>query len=90
MRQHNLFIVVILAITVVVTATGVVYAKYASRRQFVELESLRTKRDAADVEWGKLQLEQSTWATHGRVERIAREKLNMRIPLVEEVKVIRP
>lgn len=90
MRQHNLFFVVILATAVVVTATGVVYAKYASRKQFVELESLRTKRDAADVEWGKLQLEQSTWATHGRVERIAREQLNMRIPLVEEVKVIRP
>ncbi len=90
MRQHGFILVVILSIAVVISATGVVYAKYASRKQFVELESLRTKRDAVDVEWGKLQLEQSTWATHGRVERIAREKLNMRIPLVGEVKVIRP
>ena len=90
MRQQEFLLVVILAVAVVVSATGVVYAKYASRKQFVELESLRTKSDAVDVEWGRLQLEQSTWATHGRVERIAREKLNMRIPLVEEVKVIRP
>jgi cell division protein FtsL len=90
MRQQEFLLVVILAIAVVVSATGVVYAKYASRKQFVELESLRAKSDAVDVEWGRLQLEQSTWATHGRVERIAREKLNMRIPLVEEVKVIRP
>ncbi len=90
MRRHGFFLVVILFLAVVISATGVVYAKYASRKQFVELESLRTKRDAVDVEWGKLQLEQSTWATHGRVERIAREKLNMRIPLVGEVKVIRP
>jgi cell division protein FtsL len=90
MRQQDFILVVILSIAVVVSATGVVYAKYASRKQFVELESLRAKSDAVDVEWGRLQLEQSTWATHGRVERIAREKLNMRIPLVEEVKVIRP
>lgn len=90
MKQRNMILVALLGLAIVVSATGVVYAKYASRRQFVELESLRTKRDAVDVEWGRLQLEQSTWATHGRVERIAREKLNMRIPLVEEVKVIRP
>ncbi len=90
MRPRDLIFVILLGLAVVVSATGVVYAKYASRRHFAELESLRAKRDAVDVEWGRLQLEQSTWATHGRVERIAREKLNMRIPLVEEVKVIRP
>ncbi|MCP3672413.1 MAG: cell division protein FtsL [Gammaproteobacteria bacterium] len=90
MRLGNMIFMILLGLVVVVSATGVVYAKYASRRHFVELESLRAQRDAIDVEWGRLQLEQSTWATHGRVERIAREKLNMRIPLVEEVKVIRP
>jgi cell division protein FtsL len=90
MRPRNLVFIVLLGVAVVASATGVVYAKYASRRHFVELETLRAKRDAVDVEWGRLQLEQSTWATHGRVERIAREKLDMRIPLVEEVKVIRP
>ncbi len=90
MKQGNIIIAALLGLAVVISATGVVYAKYSSRRHFVELESIRAKRDAADVEWGRLQLEQSTWATHGRVEMIAREKLNMRIPLVEEVKVIRP
>jgi cell division protein FtsL len=37
-----------------------------------------------------LQLEQSTWATHGRVERIANKKLKMHIPSAREVVVIRP
>ena len=82
--------VMLLALAVLASAVGVVYAKYASRKQFLELQSIRTERDAADVEWGQLRLEQSTWATHGRVERIAREKLRMHIPLVDEVKVIRP
>jgi cell division protein FtsL len=90
MSQSNIVAVVLLGLAVTVSATGVVYAKYASRKQFLELESIRTKRDAMEVEWGRLQLEQSTWATHGRVEKIAREKLDMRTPAVEEVKVIRP
>jgi len=90
MSQPNIPAVALLGLAVALSATGVVYAKYASRKQFLELESIRTKRDAMEVEWGRLQLEQSTWATHGRVEKIAREKLDMRIPAVEEVKVIRP
>jgi len=90
MSQSNIPAVALLGLAVALSATGVVYAKYASRKQFLELESIRTKSDAMEVEWGRLQLEQSTWATHGRVEKIAREKLDMRIPAVEEVKVIRP
>ncbi len=90
MSRGQIVTIAMLGLTVVVSATGVVYAKYASRIHFAELESIRTKRDAAEVEWGRLQLEQSTWATHGRIEKIARERLRMRIPLVEEVKVIRP
>ncbi len=79
----------LLALGVLMTAVGVVYAEYASRRHFVELESLRAERDAINVEWGRLQIEQGTWATHGQVERLAREKLKMRIPSADEVVVIR-
>ena len=42
------------------------------------------------VEWGKLQLEQSTWATRGRVERLARNKLQMTIPSPDNVVIVRP
>jgi cell division protein FtsL len=41
--------------------------------------------DALDVEWGQLQLEQSTWANHSRVEKIAREKLQMKTPPAAQV-----
>ena len=90
MSDGKIAAIALLGLAVVMSATGVVYVKYTSRVHFAELESIRTKRDAIDVEWGRLQLEQSTWATHGRIEKIAREKLNMHIPLVEEVKVITP
>lgn len=80
----------LLSLAVLFSAVGVVYAKYASRKHFVELQSLRAEREAVDVEWGRLQLEQSTWATHSRVERMARNKLDMRLPMAEEVMVITP
>ena len=90
MSRGGFLLLLFLLVAVTLTATGVVYAKYASRKYFVELQSLRNERDAIDVEWGRLQLEQSTWATHGRVERLARERLNMRIPEAREILVIRP
>lgn len=77
-------------LAVLASGIAVVYAKYASRKYFVELEVLHAERDAIDVEWKRLQLEQSTWATHGRVERIARNKLDMHTPMAGEVVVITP
>ncbi|MCP4994702.1 MAG: cell division protein FtsL [Gammaproteobacteria bacterium] len=80
----------ILMMAVLMSATGVVYAKYTSRKNFVELQNLRANRDQVQVEWGRLQLELGTLATHGRVARIARKKLKMKIPSSAEVMVIRP
>jgi cell division protein FtsL len=90
MNRVQLITVAVLALAVMSTAIGVVYAKYASRKFFVELQQVQSERDAVDVRWGQLQLEQSTWATHGRVERIANKKLKMHIPSAREVVVIRP
>ncbi len=74
---------------VLATALGVIYAKHQSRKLFVELRSLEQGRDLLQIEWGQLQLEQATWATHGRVESIARERLRMRIPAPESVVIVR-
>lgn len=62
------------------SALGVVYMRQESRTLFVQQQELNAVRDAADVEWGRLQLEQATLADIARVERIARETLNMREP----------
>ncbi len=88
MNRSQFLLVLFLSLAVSGSAVAVVYAKYASRKAFVELQQLRGQRDQADVEWGRLQLEQSTWATHGRVERIAREKLEMHIPETNEIVMI--
>ena len=75
---------------VVASAVGVVYAKYTSRKYFVELERLREARYAVDEEWGRLQLEQGTQATHWRIESQARKQLQMGSPASDQVIVIAP
>lgn len=90
MTRWQFLIVVALVLGVMGSALGVVYAKYESRKLFVELQQLQNKRDAMNVEWGQLQLEQSTWATHGRIDRVARKKLGMINPSHETVVIIKP
>jgi cell division protein FtsL len=55
-----------------------------------ELQRLTRERDELDIEWGQLQLEQSTWATHGRVERVARDDLRMVIPQASDLRIVQP
>jgi cell division protein FtsL len=81
---------VVLTMLVMISALGVVYAKHQSRKLFVELQTLHNTRDAMDIEWGQLQLEQSTLATHGRVEGSAGAKLGMVIPEANQVVILQP
>ena len=78
----------LLALAVVVTAIACVYARHESRKQFTHLQSLIADRDNLEVEWGKLKIEQSTWSTHGRVEQLAREKMQMLNPVQKDVTVV--
>ncbi|MGD2084208.1 MAG: cell division protein FtsL [Chromatiales bacterium] len=90
MTRAKVLTVLVAAVLVVGSAVGVAFAKYETRKLFVELEGLRDGRDALETEWGQLQLEQSTLAAHGRVERLASDRLSMRQPRPEEVVVISP
>ena len=87
MRSGALLVVLVLA--VLASAIGVIYAKHEGRKQFVQLQVLEKQRDQMNVEWGQLQLEQGTWATHSRVERVARKRLGMQMPDAESVVIIR-
>ena len=78
MILRGLALLVLLA--TLVTAIGVVYARQQSRLAFVELTRLGNERDDLNFEFGRLQLEQATWAENNRVEQIARGKLGMVSP----------
>lgn len=75
---------------VLASALGVVYNKHQSRALFIELQALQARRDELGFDWGRLQLEQSTWAAHGRIETIATERLHMRSPSVGAIVAIAP
>ncbi|MDJ0655320.1 MAG: cell division protein FtsL [Xanthomonadales bacterium] len=62
-----------------VLASGVatVFTRHQGRQTFVELQKLEETRDALNIEWGRLQLEQATWAQSGRVEEKARVELGL-------------
>lgn len=72
------------------TGLGCVYAKHEARKRFVALRALELERDKLQVDWGRLQIEQSTWATHSRVENLARDVLNMDVPTAGEIAVLEP
>ena len=69
-----------LYVAIFISALNVVIARHEARRLFVELQSLEKERDELNEEWGRLQLEQSTWAVNDRVESMARTKLDMKMP----------
>lgn len=86
----SLILVALLLVLVMASAFAVIMSKHESRKFFVELEQLRKQVDELNVEWGRLQLEQSAWSAHGRIERIARKRLNMKLPAASEVVYIQP
>jgi len=81
-------LVLVFAIVCVTSAMALVYTKHESRKLFVELESLTQERDELNIEWGQLQIEQSTWATHARIEQVATDDLELMRPEATEIFVI--
>lgn len=86
-RQWLLLIA--LTFLVLVSAFAVIETKHESRKRFVELQALEKERDQMNIEWGRLQLEQGTWATHSRVEQISSKKLHMKMPETESIVIIK-
>ena len=72
-----------------VSGLSVVWSRHTTRSLFIELQTLRGERDGLDIQWQQLKIEQSAWATHGRVEQTARSVLKMVVPRPDEVRLIR-
>lgn len=79
----------LLLLLVIVCALGVVASQHKARKLFVELQKEKDRAQQMEVEWGQLQLEQSTWAMPARVEKIAVAKLQMQLPKRGQIQFIR-
>lgn len=86
--RHSLLLVLVFAIVCVSSAMALIFTKHESRKLFVELEAMTEERDELNIEWGQLQIEQSTWATHARIEQVATDDLSLVRPEATEIFVI--
>jgi cell division protein FtsL len=89
-RRWMYLLLPLLWLAVLGSAVQVIYARHMARDTFVKLEKLNAERDALDMEWGRLQLEQSYWSSHAFVERVANAKLQMSLPQTKDVRIVRP
>ncbi|HZP87058.1 MAG TPA: cell division protein FtsL [Burkholderiales bacterium] len=78
----------LLLLVLVGCALGLITSQHRARQLFVQLEKEREIAKQIDVEWGQLQLEQRTWATHARIERIAAGALQMRVLPADRVRTV--
>ena len=87
-KRQPFLLVIVFAAVCVISAMAIVYTKHESRKLFVELERLTDERDRLNIEYGQLQIEQSTWATHARIEQVANDELALVRPDSTEIYVI--
>jgi cell division protein FtsL len=80
----------LLLATLVACALALVTSQHQARKLYVELQKEQERARQIDVEWGQLQLEQSTWATPARVEKLATHSLGMQVPPSSRIHVVPP
>lgn len=80
----------ILFFVLIATALGSITAQHKSRKLYFELQQQQDTAKQSDIEWGQLQLEQSTWAMHARIEQIASQRLQMQVPDAKRIQVVVP
>ncbi len=79
---------VILFFALIFSSLGLVNAQHQARKLYIELEHLNQTEKQYNQEYGQLQLEQSTWAMHSRIEQIATQQLQMQVPDAKRIQVV--
>jgi cell division protein FtsL len=74
----------------VLSGVAVVFARHEHRQLFIELTALERARDELNIDFGRLQLEQATWAESNRIDQVARTRLGMQFPETRDIVVVRP
>ena len=84
MARLNLMLLAFL----IACALALVTSQHQARKLYIALQKEQDIAKQLEIEWGQLQLEQGTLAMHGRVEGIATEKLDMRVPQASRIQVV--
>ncbi|GAB3286739.1 cell division protein FtsL [Parahaliea aestuarii] len=88
-RALNLLVSLCLG-AVVLSAFLVIHSSHACRGLYAELQALEADQWFLQEDYSRLLLEESTWASHHRVEKVATDELDMHSPRMQELKVVTP
>jgi cell division protein FtsL len=80
--------VLVLAAGVVASGIWIVAMEHRSRQLFIETEALNRELDRLQTDWGRLQIEQGTYATHSRIEALVRQRLQLTVPSGDQLVVV--
>ena len=86
MTRLNLILFVVL----IISALGLVTSQHKSRKLYFELQQQQEAAKLYQTEWTQLQLEQSTWAMHSRLEQVATDLLHMHVPDTKNIQIVEP
>jgi len=78
----------LLLLVLVVCALGLVTSQHKARKLFSDLEREQARARELEIDYGRLQLEASTWGLHARVEKVAAGTLGMHTPDVRRVRIV--
>ena len=81
-------VVVLLLAGILLSSLLVINVRHQHRLAYLAYQTQETDRDALNDEWGQLLVEENLWASAHRVEKHAGERLSMRAPEKEEVKIV--
>ncbi|MGI2027454.1 cell division protein FtsL [Endozoicomonas acroporae] len=80
----------LLLLLVILSGLSVGYVSYENRLLNNRIQQELENRNSAQVEWGKLLLEHSTLTSPGKIEQVAREKLDMDVPKTSQIEMVLP
>lgn len=72
----------------VLSAFTIIHSTHTCRALYSQLQSLESEQWYLQEDYGRLLLEQSTWASHHRVEKVARRELGMQAPDLSKFQVV--
>ncbi len=78
-----------LLVLTMLSGIAVVYSTHQNRYVFSELQQLKNQHNDLQVQWGQLLIEQSTFAQEGRIEKRAVEELQMILPDITEIVMVK-
>lgn len=81
-------LIVLLMVASLCSSFGVVYFKDLNRRLFIQYETLQHEKAEKLIKWERLLLEQSTWSTQSRIQKIAQRQLGMEMPNAKEIVLV--